>query len=1760
MTETNPPSELQARPRATRSMLVWDILLIGILLLGAIFRITGLEWDQGTHMHPDERFLTMVATSIQPVDSLSEYFDTAQSSLNPHNRGYGFYVYGTLPMFIVRYAGEWLSQVGYDEIDLVGRQLSAVFDLGTVLLVYLIAVRLYGRPRLALLASFFYACSVLPIQLSHFFKEDTFMTFFATLTAYFAVRLLPDGTGETPLSEAELVRGVDWVRTRWREVIPYVLFGVALGMATASKINAAPLAVLLPGAVLIRYLKIPAAERDKYLLLLLRNLVVAAFFALLAFRVFQPYAFEGPGFFGLRLNEKWLANMRELASQNSGDVDFPPQLQWARRPVWFGLQNMVLWGMGAPLGVLAWGGFLWMGWKILRGGWAKNLLLWAWVGAYFVWQSSSATPSMRYFMPIYPILAIIASWTVFSLWEAGQASLAQVKWHKVAAWVIGLGVAGATLAYAFAFLQVYIRPFTRVEASRWIYQNVPGPINLHVESSAGEHVQMLPFTFGTTLLPDSPTRVAFTARTSGSLESLNFPYVTDEAANPQISSLVVIVYDPADAASPLAYGAATDLFSAQGDPRGKAYEVAFDQPVELVKGRQYFIDLQMGGPGAELKLYDIPTLKIRTGETFVRQALPEAVNLLRPGDIYTAYFEADSTGTLQRVFLPHVVDWEAGPEQKTLTLSVWDRLNDQEISRAAVNSAFLPGADYRGEGYWFDLQTPVTLAKGASYVLKLEFSQGAGALAVYGSKQAIESSWDDALPLSIDGYSPYDINNGVFRSELNFEMYWDDNADKLDRFETNLDTADYIFISSNRQWGTTVRVPERYPLTTQYYRSLLGCPADKDIVWCYAVAEPGMFTGELGFELIKVVQSDPNLGSVRFNTQFAEEAFTVYDSPKVLIFKKSAGYDSAKMRAVLESVDLTQVVHLTPAQADKYPGNLLLPQDRLARQQAGGTWAELFNRFRLWNRLPGVGAVLWYLAISLLGWLMYPFVRLALRGLPDKGYPFLRIIGMILLAYPVWLAGSAGVPFSRLTIGLAVLGLAALNAALAWWQRKEIADDLRRNWRYFLAVEGIALAFFAAFLLVRLGNSDLWHQWKGGEKPMDFSYFNAVLKSTTFPPYDPWFAGGYINYYYYGFVLVGVPVKLLGIMPSIAYNLILPQLFSLLALGAFSVLWNLLAAGRRALAGEGEDEEGPARPYFGALTGSLFIVVLGNLGSLRMIWHGLMKLSAPDGAFAAGNILQKLTWTFQGLAHYIGGTPLPYAPGDWYWIPSRAFPNEPITEFPAFTFLYADMHAHMIALPVTVLVIGWGLSLLLGRWEWQGPGKAGKWLHFAASFLLGGLAIGTLRPTNTWDFPTYLALGVVALVYTVMAHADVSRLRWDLPDWLKRTLLAGACTLLLAAIALITYQPFAHWFGQGYNAIDPWKGDHTPWWSYITHWGLFFFMIISWLVWETRDWMATTPVSSLNKLRRYRDIIYLAVAALILGVVALLALKVSIGWFTLPLAAWAGVLLLRPGTPPARRAVLFLIGTGLVLTLMVELIVLRGDLGRMNTVFKFYLQAWTLLSLSAAAALAWVFPAVESEWKAAWRNGWSVAAAILVGSAALFPLLAGADKIRDRMSPFTPHTLDGMTYMAYSTYNENGVDMNLSADYRAIRWMQDNIKGSPVIVEGHTTEYRWGNRFTINTGLPGVVGWNWHQRQQRALTPETWVTDRVQAVADFYSTYDREQVVAFLRKYNVSYIIVGVLEHAIYPMDGLGKFEAWNNDLWTAVYRDGDTVIYQVNR
>ena len=1650
---------------------LYDLLLIGILLMGAYFRFTGSNWGSFDNQHPDENFITSVTLAIQPVHSLADYFNTATSSLNPAAVGYPAYVYGTLPLFIVRYLAQWSGAMNH--VTLFGRQMSAVADLGTIVLLYFIVKRFYRR-GVALLAATFSALAVMQIQQSHFYTTDNFVTFFMFLTLYVAAVIATEEWKE-PVGKPELKSEQSSLGQKvyqyFYQVVSNpllcwsILFGLALGMAAASKLNAAAMAVTLPIALAVRYFKLqqgkpaepvgPGNEQgtpaviDDFLAKTVPLLIVGAVVSLVSFRIFQPYAFSGPGFFGIKIDPNWLSKIREQLLMASPNADLVWALQWAKRTHLFSFQNLTIWGLGLPLGILVWFGFLWMGWRMIKGEWLKHILLWSWTAIYFTWQSLQYNPTMRYQLPVYPLLTMMAAWVVFDWIAPRYEGLKRINWRAILAISSGVVVLVLTFCWAYAFSSIYPRTEPRVAATNWIFQNVPGPIDLEIQTPAGTtYEQPLPFLAGTMILPGRPYQTVFVAQTDGTLKSIQFAHVADSSGS----------------------------------------------------GLQTLRAILSGTIGSQ-------------------------------------------------------------PQQGLADLS--------------TTADFTPGSDPRGNPVRLALNTPVTILHGITYYLQIQTT--GGSLTLSGATVANETDFDYNLPLRTTNYDPF---GGIYPGGVNLQVYNDDNAAKVASFQTVLDQTDYILIPTNHQYGQITRIPERYPLTTEYYRQLIGCPADKDIIWCYRVAEPGMFHGSLGFDLVATFEDYPTIGPLVINDQAAEEAFTFYDHPKVLIFKKSADYDPAKLEAFLNGVDYSKAAHLTPGQIDKYK-SLMLPANQLAVQQAGGTWSELFNRLAFYNSDPVIGLVLWYLVIFVLGLFIYPLVRAAFPGLPDHGYPLARIVGLLLWAWLAWIAGSVGLTYSKLTIAIALGVIILLGVWQAWRQRQELAQELRSRWKYFLMVEVIFLAFFLIDLVIRLGNPDLWHPAKGGERPMDFAFFNAILKSTTFPPYDPWYAGGYINYYYYGYVIVGTPVKLLGIVPSIAYNFILPTLFACLAVAAFSVGWNLVA-GIRAAKGDGNPETRDSlfdQRFIGGTSAASAMVLLGNLGIIQMFNQGFQRVAAPGGVTDGANWIQQAWWSIKGFLMVVAGARLPYGTGDWYWFISRIFPPGygDFYEFPVFTFIYSDLHAHMIALMLTVLVISWTLSVLLAKARWKSPTDA------ILGFFLGGLIIGSLKPTNTWDFYTYFTFGSVVLAYAVWRYGNTDGIHIQLPAWIKRLLLTAGALALLAALSLLLYQPFSHWFGQAYNSIGLWTGARTPLSVYLTQWGVFLFFIASWMTWETRQWLAETPVSALNKLRPYRDMIIGALAIVILALIAQQAWVMSpmqnvpwkgitVLWLALPLALWAAVLLFRPGLPDVKRLVLFMIGTGLLLTMAVELIVVGGDIGNFNTVFKFGVQSWILLGLSAAASFTWLLTEFR-KWLPGWRTGWQIFATLLVAGSALVILLSGADKIRDRMSIAAPHTLDSMTYMDHVHYSEFGVDMDLSEDYRAIIWMQDNVQGSPVIVEAASSgvQYQWYGRFSIYTGLPDVVGWEWHEEQQRVqFTADVQNRGRVE-VDGFYTTTDVQAALAFIHKYNVRYIIVGQLELAKYapgalggPVpsggpDGLLKFEVNNGTYWHEVYRDGKTVIYEVN-
>ena len=249
--------------------------LIAILLIAAYFRLVGLNWDSFTHIHPDERFITMVEGSLSLPNSLGSYFDTARSPLNPYNQGYNSFVYGTLPLFLGKVAGNAFGMSGYDEIHLVGRALSALFDLGSVVLIFLIGRRVYGS-RAGLLAALLTAGTVTHIQQSHFFTFDTFVVFFSLAAFFFSVRLWQDP-----------------------HRYDYLLLGGSLGLAMACKINSAVFAVVVALVAIKQMREVTLREDAKDWIAgwigLAAWFVLSALTALVFFRVAEPYAFAGPG-------------------------------------------------------------------------------------------------------------------------------------------------------------------------------------------------------------------------------------------------------------------------------------------------------------------------------------------------------------------------------------------------------------------------------------------------------------------------------------------------------------------------------------------------------------------------------------------------------------------------------------------------------------------------------------------------------------------------------------------------------------------------------------------------------------------------------------------------------------------------------------------------------------------------------------------------------------------------------------------------------------------------------------------------------------------------------------------------------------------------------------------------------------------------------------------------------------------------------------------------------------------------------------------------------------------------------------------------------------------------------------------------------------------------------------------------------------------------------------------------------------------------
>jgi uncharacterized membrane protein len=387
----------------------------------------------------------------------------------------------------------------------------------------------------------------------------------------------------------------------------------------------------------------------------------------------------------------------------------------------------------------------------------------------------------------------------------------------------------------------------------------------------------------------------------------------------------------------------------------------------------------------------------------------------------------------------------------------------------------------------------------------------------------------------------------------------------------------------------------------------------------------------------------------------------------------------------------------------------------------------------------------------------------------------------------------------------------------------------------------------------------------------------------------------------------------------------------------------------------------------------------------------------------------------------------------------------------------------------------------------------------------------------------------------------------------------------LLGLSLLFFRPYHANYITPYADFQFWQGTKTPPDAFLIVHGIFLFAILSWALTQLDDALASAT-------ERRRTGLALLVSGLLTSASLYWLWGKTTGNFTpaseYPPSPWTPVIagvfltlalgtLLRPRLRAPERFAAWLFVLGLLLALFVEFGVLAGDIGRMNTVFKFYIQIWVLWAALAAFAAGWLAERWERSPGAAGAGAWfwQTAFGLLVAAGLIYTVTAARAKISDRFHPaygmpeavradyesnYRPG-LSGIDYMDYAYYAEGDRALALGKDKPAMLWLLENVKGSPTILEAYNYNggYRWGARYSIYTGLPTVIGWDWHQKQQRNAVGGWLIDERTRDVADIYNGVDERQTRVLLDQYGVEYVIVGEEERVLYDAAGLAKFERW---------------------
>lgn len=704
---------------------------------------------------------------------------------------------------------------------------------------------------------------------------------------------------------------------------------------------------------------------------------------------------------------------------------------------------------------------------------------------------------------------------------------------------------------------------------------------------------------------------------------------------------------------------------------------------------------------------------------------------------------------------------------------------------------------------------------------------------------------------------------------------------------------------------------------------------------------------------------------------------------------------------------------------------------------------------------------IWWLAVLLLGWCSFPLCQYLFSGFRDKGYLVAKIFGIAGAGFLMWLGAATGiVPF---TAG-SCLGSVAVFAVICWgvwitFNKKKNKD--RKFWQFTGGWYQTALDDELVFTLLFL----LWTYVAGfrpaaygTEKFMDYGFMMAMMRSTTLPAKDLWYAGSKINYYYGGQYFAVFLTKLTHTQVAQTYNL----MRTLVAGFCFAVPFGLV----RQMVLDSWKKEKPALlggVLAGAgvsLAGNMHYVVIGKLLPwIREIFH------LPKGDY---------TYWFPNSTRYIG-----YYPAE---------NDKTIHEFPSYSFVLGDLHAHVVNLMFVVALISLVYAMMKhhsskGALQAEAAGEKNFCKKQVAAALTDPYVlvfvflIGMFHWTNYWDFVIYYVMGGMGVIWcNYQKYKELEK-----PHRMRMTagisLLHAVWVFLLATIAAL---PFTLQFQSMVSEVALAQNHSRPY-----QW---------WLIWGL-------PV---------------------IGAV---------------LFFWC---VKREG---AKKADLFCVLLGisaLGLIVIPEIVYVRDiyekEYARSNTMFKLTYQAFTMFGILLGYALIRL-----------WMEKKHVIRKVL--TSAVFACFVGccfytATAVHAWFGQvWDPSQYQGLDATAY-------LEKTFPEDAAAIRWLNDNVTGDPVVLEANGDSYSDYERVSAMTGLPTVLGWYVHEWLWRGDTGA--LNERAQEVETIYTSTNQEEVKALLEKYQVEYIFVGAREREKYE----SLNESMLQSLGNVVFSDEQSQTY----